>query len=575
MEILNHTTAHVFALALKNIYPEVQIAIGPSIEGGFHYDFDLGDAQFSSLEFPKIEKEMKKIILNGESIKRTVVSSNEAKKKFANNPYKIKTIDSIIETGNKEFSIYSLGSFDDLCKGPHLPKLSFIKAFKLTSLGGAYFQGDKSNKMIHRVYGTSWFSKEQLDKELALREERKERDHRTIGKALKIFTFNDKVGKGLPMWLPNGHFIKEQIRSFILEMERKYDYQHISTPVIGSKELYEISGHLAHYSNDMFPIMEVEGETFVLRPMSCPHHAMVFASEPKSYRDLPYRISEEVLQHRYESSGSLIGLERVRAMTLTDSHVFVSEDQVLEEIKRSYKLISETLERFNIDIDYIELALHEPGDKEKYHNNKDVWKSSEKILEEAAREIGIKYVKMKGEAAFYGPKIDIQVKTALGHVITMSTIQLDFVLGSNFKLKYKDKDGELKTPVIIHRGLVGSYERFIAILLEQTKGVLPLWLSPLQAVIIPVSNSLHNDYSKKVSKYLTSEGIRNNIDERNERMSYKIRELQTSKIPYQVIIGDDELKNNTISYRKYGEKKTYSVDIKEFTKLFQGKNLYN
>jgi len=572
IDLVNHTTAHIFAYALTKLYPKVSIVIGPSIENGFHYDFDLVDQEFSTKDFSKIESQMKKIISGGYKLEYSELTYAQAKSKFSKNKYKLSIIEKIYKENKKAtFTTYKINDFEDLCKGPHLTSVSQVKAFKLLSLGGSYFKGDKKNKMINRVYGTAWFNNEQLEKYLKILEERKERDHRLLGKQLEIFTFNELVGKGFPIYLPNGKFIKDQISSFITSKEKEYGFIHVETPSIGSKSLYTTSGHYKHYKENMFPIMKVDNEQLLLRPMSCPHHCLVFDSKIRSYKDLPVRISEEVFQYRYEASGALLGLERVRAMELTDSHIFTQSNQIKKEIENTYKLITEVLNRFKIDIDYIELALHDPKNKSKYHNDKNLWNQTEKILEDILKDLKISYVKKTGEAAFYGPKIDIQVRTALGHIITLSTIQLDFLLPTKFNLSYIDSDGSKKTPIMIHRGLIGTYERFLSILLEQTKGVLPLWIAPKQFVIIPVNNELHEKYARKIFNKLEKLNHRILFDNRNERMSYKIREHQTNKIPYQVIIGDEEVKSGKISVRKYGEQKTNILEISEFIKLIKNK----
>ena len=567
IKILNHTAAHVFAKALIKIFPETKIAIGPAIENGFHYDFELDNYSFSNKDFIKIEKEMQKIISAGSSILRKEIDIATAKKLFANNKYK-QTIITKLEKSNQKPSTYQLDNFIDLCSGPHLYKVGLIKSFKLLKVGGSYFENNKKNKMINRVYGTAWFSKEQLNNYLKLLEEKKERDHRLIGKNLKIFTFNEKIGKGLPIWLPNGKIIKDQIRNFIIEKEKKYGFEHIETPILGSKDLYLTSGHFKHYKENMFPMLKVDNENLFLRPMSCPHHVLVYDSEIRSYRDLPIRYSEEVFQFRNEASGALLGLERVRSMQLTDSHIFLREDQIESEIEKIYQLINEVLLKFKIDISYVELALHDKSDKKKYHNDFLMWKKAEEILEKACQKSNIKYIKKIGEAAFYGPKIDVQVKTALEHTITLATIQLDFLLAEKFNITYINKNGEKVHPIIIHRGLIGTYERFISILLEQTKGNLPLWLAPLQVIILPISKE-HLSYANKIANSLEKSNIRVKLDKSKERISYKIREYQSKKIPFQIIIGDEEKNKKTITFRRYGESKSFSMPLTKFKKEFK------
>lgn len=563
-KVLNHSSAHLLAHAIKRLYPDALFGVGPAIEEGFYYDVDTKDVITES-DLQRIEKEMKKITSEALPITRRVVSKKEAKEIFAHDEYKLELIEAISE--DAEISLYSQGDFVDLCEGGHLGKTNNIKHFKLLNLAGAYWRGDSNNKMLTRIYGTSHFTKEALDEYLQILKERKERDHKKLGKELELFTFNPLVGQGLPIWLPNGARVRRQIENYIVDMEEEYGFEHVCTPAMGSVELYKTSGHWSHYREDMFPPMEMDNETLVLRPMSCPHHMMIYKHKLRSYRDLPIRLAEQVLQHRYEASGALTGLERVRAMSLTDSHIFVRPDQIKSEFTRTLELILRVLSDFQIDIYYYRLSLRDPDDKEKYFDDDKMWKDAEAMLREALNENEIDYIEAFGEAAFYGPKLDIQIKTALGHDITLATIQLDFLLPERFDLTYVDKDGGKSRPVVIHRGLIGTYERFMALLIEAYKGAFPLWLAPKQVTVIPVSNEVHADYADVVVEKLRKNKIRYELDNREEKMGYKIRESQVNKIPYSIVLGDKEVENQSVTYRRYGEQKSISVSLDEFIDL--------
>ncbi len=444
---------------------------------------------------------------------------------------------------------------------------SMIKNMKLRGVSGLTL---KSGEQGNRIFGFAVLSNEEFEAKLEEIEEREQRDHRKVGEALDLFYIDQTVGKGLPIWLENGVLLKNQIKKYIWEQEEKYGSSQIETPVLGSIDLYKTSGHYFHYKDGMFPDMvNQEGETIMLRPMACPHHVMVYKRKPRSFRDLPVRISENVMQYRYEHSGALIGLERVRAMELTDSHIFLREDQLKSELERAYSLIEETLAKFNIEIDYIELALHDPNNKEKYHGDDNLWTKSEALLKEFLDAKGVKYIAMEGEAAFYGPKIDVQIKTALGHQITVSTLQLDFLLPERFELSYIDSDQNKIQPIMIHRGLIGTYERFISVLLEQTKGDLPMWLAPQQAVIIPVNNEAHGAYANELFEHLKSNGVRVKIDDSDERLGNKIRIHQTSKVKTQIVIGDDEVNNRNVSYRFYGQEESNTVSFDEIVNIYK------
>lgn len=446
---------------------------------------------------------------------------------------------------------------------------TMIKELKLRGVSGITL---KSGEQGNRIFGFAVISKEEFETKLAEIEDREQRDHRKVGKALDLFYIDEGVGKGLPIWLENGVILKKQIKDYIWAQEEKYGSSQIETPILGSIDMYKTSGHYAHYNENMFPEMNIEeNETFLLRPMACPHHVLVYKRKPRSFRDLPVRIAENVKMYRYEHSGALIGLERVRAMELTDSHIFLREDQLRSELKKGFDLIQETLNKFKIEIDYIELALHDPEDTEKYHGDKKLWTKSESILKEFLDETGIGYKAMKGEAAFYGPKIDIQIKTALGHQITVSTIQVDFLLPEKFELSYIDSNKDKIQPIMLHRGLIGTYERFISVLLEQTKGDLPMWLAPQQAVILPVNNEAHGEYAEKVFTQLKEAGVRVKLDDSDERLSNKIRIHQQSKVKTQIILGDDEMNNNTVSFRYYGQEETTTVSIEEIISIYNEK----
>ncbi len=453
---------------------------------------------------------------------------------------------------------------EDLIATEQIILKNYVKFIEITSISGLTMD-IKANRII----GFGANNKDQLDEKLHELKERSERDHRKIGKELEIFMIDEKFGKGFPIWLPNGVILKQTIRDFILKQERKYGYTQVETPVLGSLEFYKTSGHYDHYKESMFPIMEIEkGENYILRPMACPHHCLVYKRKPRSYKELPVRIAEQVKQYRYESSGALLGLERVRAMELTDSHIFLKMDQLKNELKNVYELIDSTLKKFGIEIKYIELALHDPKDTEKYHGDQKIWEASEQLLREFLNENNIKYKEMEGEAAFYGPKIDIQIETALKHVITVSTIQLDFFLPEKFDLNYINANNEQERVIMIHRGLIGTYERFISVLLEQTKGVLPMWLSPQQAVVLPINNELHGEYANKVNNLLIENNVRSIIDESDERLSYKIRKYQKNKTKIQIVIGDNELKNNSVTYRHYGSDEEKTISLNELISIF-------
>ncbi|MEI2228608.1 threonine--tRNA ligase [Staphylococcus aureus] len=562
LEVLRHSTAHLMAHAIKRLYGNVKFGVGPVIEGGFYYDFDI-DQNISSDDFEQIEKTMKQIVNENMKIERKVVSRDEAKELFSNDEYKLELIDAIPEDEN--VTLYSQGDFTDLCRGVHVPSTAKIKEFKLLSTAGAYWRGDSNNKMLQRIYGTAFFDKKELKAHLQMLEERKERDHRKIGKELELFTNSQLVGAGLPLWLPNGATIRREIERYIVDKEVSMGYDHVYTPVLANVDLYKTSGHWDHYQEDMFPPMQLdETESMVLRPMNCPHHMMIYANKPHSYRELPIRIAELGTMHRYEASGAVSGLQRVRGMTLNDSHIFVRPDQIKEEFKRVVNMIIDVYKDFGFEDYSFRLSYRDPEDKEKYFDDDDMWNKAENMLKEAADELGLSYEEAIGEAAFYGPKLDVQVKTAMGKEETLSTAQLDFLLPERFDLTYIGQDGEHHRPVVIHRGVVSTMERFVAFLTEETKGAFPTWLAPKQVQIIPVNVDLHYDYARQLQDELKSQGVRVSIDDRNEKMGYKIRVAQMQKIPYQIVVGDKEVENNQVNVRQYGSQDQETVEKDEF-----------
>ncbi|MDA7027181.1 threonine--tRNA ligase [Bacillus sp. CLL-7-23] len=565
LDIMRHSTAHLMAQAIKRLYKDVKLGVGPVIENGFYYDVDMEDA-LTPEDLQKIEKEMKKIIGENLPIVRKEVSRQEAKERFAEigDHLKLELLDAIPE--EETVSIYEQGEFFDLCRGVHVPSTGKIKEFKLLSLAGAYWRGDSNNKMLQRIYGTAFFKKAELDEHLRMLEEAKERDHRKLGKELKLFAVSQKVGQGLPLWLPKGATIRRVIERYIVDKELALGYEHVYTPVLGSKELYETSGHWDHYQEGMFPPMEMDNETLVLRPMNCPHHMMIYKNDIHSYRELPIRIAELGTMHRYEMSGALSGLQRVRGMTLNDAHIFVRPDQIKDEFIRTVRLIQEVYQDFGLEQYSFRLSYRDPEDTEKYYDDDDMWNKAQSMLKEAMDEIGHDYYEAEGEAAFYGPKLDVQVKTAIGKEETLSTVQLDFLLPEKFDLTYVGEDGKPHRPVVIHRGIVSTMERFVAFLIEEHKGALPTWLSPIQFQVIPVSPAVHLNYAKQVQERLQREGLRVEVDIRDEKIGYKIREAQMQKIPYMLVVGDQEVENGAVNVRKYGEQKSETVSLDDFVK---------
>ncbi|OAH56199.1 threonine--tRNA ligase [Domibacillus aminovorans] len=565
LEILRHSTAHLMAQAIKRVYgaDKVKLGVGPVIEGGFYYDIDI-DESITPEDLPVIEKEMKKIINENVPVIRKEVTRDEAKKFYEEigDEYKIELLEAI--PADETVTLYEQGDFTDLCRGVHVPSTGKLKEFKLLNIAGAYWRGNSDNKMLQRIYGTAFFKKEELEHHLKMLEEAKERDHRKIGKELDLFTNSQKVGQGLPLWLPKGATIRRIIERYIVDKEVSLGYDHVYTPVLGSVELYKTSGHWGHYQDGMFPLMEMDNEDLVLRPMNCPHHMMIYKNDIHSYRELPIRIAELGTMHRYEMSGALAGLQRVRGMTLNDAHIFVRPDQIKDELKRVVELVLAVYEDFDLTDYSFRLSYRDPQDTEKYYDDDQMWEKAQGMLKEAMDEIGIDYVEAEGEAAFYGPKLDVQVKTALGKEETLSTVQLDFLMPERFDLTYVGEDGKQHRPVVIHRGVVSTMERFVAFLIEEYKGAFPTWLAPVQVQIIPVSNEVHYDYAKQLKDQLKAAGIRVEMDNREEKLGYKIRESQMKKIPYMLVVGDKELESGSVNVRKYGEQDSDTMSFDDF-----------
>lgn len=561
--VLRHSSAHLLAHALRRLYPTIHFGVGPAIDSGFYYDTDMPN-QLTEDELEKVEAEMMAIVKENHPITRREVTRDEALALFADDPYKVELITDL--PADEVITVYQQENFVDLCRGVHVPSTGRIQVFKLLSLAGAYWRGNSNNKMMQRVYGTAFFDKKDLAEFMKMRQEAKERDHRKLGKELDLFMISQEVGSGLPFWLPKGATIRRTIERYITDREISLGYQHVYTPIMANVELYKTSGHWAHYHEDMFPPMDMgDGEMLVLRPMNCPHHMMVYKNDIHSYRELPIRIAELGMMHRYEKSGALSGLQRVREMTLNDAHIFVRPDQIKDEFKRVLELIVAVYEDFNIKDYRFRLSYRDPQDKEKYFDDDDMWNKAESMLKEAMDEFGLEYFEATGEAAFYGPKLDVQFKTAMGIEETMSTIQLDFLLPERFDLTYVGEDGEnTHRPVVIHRGVVSTMERFVAYLIEEYKGAFPTWLAPVQATVIPVNFDIHAQYAQQLTQQLQRIGMRIDLDLRYEKMGYKIRASQMQKIPYQLVVGDDEMANNTVTVRRYGSKETLTLSVEEF-----------
>ena len=561
--ILRHSSAHLLAHAMTRLFPGVHFGVGPAIESGFYYDTDM-ENQLTEEQLADVEAEMTKIIRENHAIVRRVVSRSEALEIFANDPYKVELITDLPE--DEILTVYQQEDFTDLCRGIHVPSTGKIQVFKLLSLAGAYWRGNSDNKMMQRVYGTAFFNKKDLAEFLKMREEAKQRDHRKLGKELDLFMISPEVGSGLPFWLPKGATIRRTLERYIVDKEVSLGYQHVYTPIMANVDLYKTSGHWDHYHEDMFPPMDMgDGEMLVLRPMNCPHHMEVYKNDVHSYRELPIRIAELGQMHRYEKSGALSGLQRVREMTLNDAHIFVRPDQIKEEFMRVIDLMLAVFDDFNITDYRFRLSYRDPNNTDKYFDDDEMWERAQRMLKETLDEKGLEYFEAEGEAAFYGPKLDVQVKTAIGIEETLSTVQLDFLLPQRFDLTYVGEDGEnTHRPVVIHRGIISTLERFVAYLIEEYKGAFPTWLAPVQATLVPVNLELHSSYAEKMKEQMQALGMRVDLDTRNEKMGYKIRQSQTQKIPYQLVVGDQEVENESVTVRKYGEKKTETIPFSEF-----------
>ena len=568
LNTLNHSCAHLLAHAVKHLYPNAKFWVGPVIDSGFYYDIDLGDDVIKEEDLPKIEKEMKKIAKGDKYINRIELSKKEALDMFKDDPYKIDLIERMDED-DTVISAYKQDDFIDLCRGPHMPTTKSMKYFKLLKVSGAYWKNDAKNKMLQRIYGVCFENEKDLNDYLKELEEAKLRDHRKIGKDLDIFMTNELVGAGMPLWLPNGALIKKQLENYIYEKEQKLGYQHVYTPCVGTVDLYKTSGHWDHYKENMFPSMKVDDEEFVLRPMNCPHHMLVFKNKLHSYRDLPIRIGEFATDFRYEASGAVKGLERVRCMCQNDAHLFVMPEQIKDEFKKVVSLILDVYKDFGITEYKFRLSLRDKEDKEKYYDDDEMWNNAEDKLREVLNELNVEYFEAVGEAAFYGPKLDVEVKPAVGPEVTLSTCQLDFLLPRRFDLSYIDNNGEKQVPVVLHRAIFGTFDRFTAFLMEETKGAFPTWLAPTQIDIIPVNNEYHLEYSKEVEELLRENNFRVELDSRDEKLGYRMRESQTRKIPYTLILGDKERDNKEISYRKFGSQETTTLSQDEFISMMK------
>ncbi len=565
LSILNHSCAHLLAQAVSHLYPEAKFWVGPVVEEGFYYDIDLGDKVISESDLEAIEKEMKKCAKADKRIVRHEISKEEALEKFKNDPYKLDLINRMDEE-NTVISCYSQGDFTDLCRGPHVESTKLLKHFKLLKVSGAYWKGDAKNKMLQRIYGVCFDTEEELQAHLLALEDAKQRDHRKIGKEMNLFMFSEIVGKGLPMYLPDGFTVRRLLADYIMNKEIESGYQHVFTPSIATVDLYKKSGHWDHYKDDMFPAMELDNEAYVLRPMNCPHHMMMYRNKLHSYRDLPVRIAEIANDFRFEASGALTGIERTRAFSQNDSHIFCTPEQIKSEFKSVVALILSVYKDFGFKNYSFRLSLRDKENKEKYFGNDELWEESENQLREVMNELNLDYYEAEGEAAFYGPKLDVQVRSAIGHDVTLSTIQLDYQLPVRFELSYINENGEKERPVVIHRAILGSLDRFIAFLIEETKGNFPLWLAPHQIVVVPVHPEKHAEYAKKVANAFHMVGFRTEVDDRNEKLGFRIREAQTRHIPVEIVVGDGEVENNSVNIRRFGHTESISLSLDEAIK---------
>ena len=559
-----HTTSHIMAQAVKRLFPNVKLAIGPAIDDGFYYDFDV-EKPFSDEDKAKIEDEMKKIIKEDLQIERFELPRAEAIKlmKDKNEDYKVELIEDLPE--GEVISFYKQGEFTDLCAGPHLISTGKVKAIKILSSSGAYWRGDEHNKMLQRIYAISFPKNTLLEEHLAKLEDARNRDHRKIGKELELFMTHELVGSGLPMYLPNGATVRRLLERYIQDKEIAMGYKHVYTPSMANVALYKTSGHWDHYKEDMFPVMKMDNEELVLRPMNCPHHMLIYKNKMHSYRDLPIRIGELAHDFRYEDSGAVCGLERVREMCQNDAHLFVTPEQIKEEFGKVVKLILSVYKDFGFEDYSFRLSLRDKENKEKYFDDDEMWESAETQLREILTELNLNFYEAKGEAAFYGPKLDVQIKTAIGHDVTISTCQLDFLLPQRFKLEYIGKDGEAHRPVVIHRAILGTFDRFLSFLIEETKGAFPTWLAPVQVKVLPIADA-HIEYANKVKEELQKAGVRVEVDDRQEKIGYKIREAQLQKIPYMLVVGDKEKEANAVGIRSRKDGDIGAKDLQEFIK---------
>ena len=555
-----HTTSHIMAQAVKRLFPKVKLAIGPAIDEGFYYDFDT-ETPFSEEDKQKIEEEMKKIIKENLEITRFSLPKNEAIELMKDEPYKVELIEELPE--GEEISFYRQGEFTDLCAGPHLTSTGKVGKVKLLSSSGAYWRGSEKNKMLQRIYAVSFQKQSELDKYLQDLEEAKQRDHRRIGKDLELFMTHPLVGSGLPMYLPNGATVRRLLERYIQDKEVRLGYKHVYTPSMANVDLYKTSGHWDHYKDDMFPVIKMDTEELVLRPMNCPHHMLIYKNKMHSYRELPIRIGELAHDFRFEDSGSVCGLERVREMCQNDAHLFVRPDQIKEEFRKVVELILSVYKDFGFKDYSFRLSLRDKENKEKYFDDDDMWEMAETQLRSILQEMKLDFYEAKGEAAFYGPKLDVQIKTAVGHDVTISTCQLDFLLPQRFELEYIGEDGAAHRPVVIHRAILGTFDRFLAFLIEETKGAFPMWLAPVQVKILPITDN-QLEYAKKLNNELEELGIRTELDERNEKIGYKIREAQMEKVPYMLVLGEKEAESNKVSVRSRKTGDMGQMSIGEF-----------
>ena len=557
-----HTTSHIMAQAVQRLFPDVKFAIGPSINEGFYYDFDV-EKPFTDEDKAKIEEEMKKIIKEDIKIERFALPKREALELMKDQPYKQELINELPE--GEEISFYKQGDFTDLCAGPHLMSTGKIKSIKILSSSGAYWRGDEHNKMLQRIYAISFPKASMMEEHMAKLEDAKNRDHRKIGKELELFMTHELVGSALPMYLPNGATVRRILERYIQDKEIAMGYKHVYTPSMANVALYKTSGHWDHYKEDMFPVMKMDNEEMVLRPMNCPHHMLIYKNKMHSYRDLPIRIGELAHDFRYENSGAVCGLERVREMCQNDAHLFVRPDQIKEEFGKVVQLILSVYKDFGFKDYSFRLSLRDKNNKEKYFDDDEMWETAENQLREILTELNLNFYEAEGEAAFYGPKLDVQIKTAVGHDVTISTCQLDFLLPQRFKLEYIGKDGEAHRPVVIHRAILGTFDRFLAFLIEETKGAFPLWLAPVQVKVLPISEK-HVDYANKIYDELFNLGIRVEVDADNEKIGYRIRKAQLEKVPFMLVVGDKEQKTNTVAVRSREDGDIGSESLKDFIK---------